>query len=237
MSERPFTILVTGPLPASGPYLGKSPENVSIEIIPYIRTAPVPAALFSERLESISRQPINAVFTSAEAVRILQESGVVPDSWLCWCTAGTTETLLQEWLGSAAVVNSAPDASGVADLLISGRVKKAVFFCGNQRRDVLPGKLKTAGIELEEIVVYETFATPVRLDKNYDAVLFFSPSAVVSFLSANALGDQTTVFALGKTTAEALNQRVSGTAIVSAQPDKNLLVQMAVEYAFANPIL
>ena len=55
------------------------------------------------------------------------------------------------------------------------------FFCGNQRRDTLPDKVRAAGIKVEELVVYETVELPLKVTDHYDAILFYSPSGVRSF--------------------------------------------------------
>ena len=89
---------------------------------------------------------------------------------------------------------------------------------------------------MQELVVYQTQATPVRLKKEYDAVLFFSPTAVTSFFSINTLSQQTVLFALGGTTAGALRRFSNKEVMLSPAPDKASLFQMAIAYGQSHPI-
>ena len=72
--------------------------------------------------------------------------------------------------------------------------REVIFFCGNLRRNDLPDALRQKGITVREITVYQTSLTPVTIEKEYDAVLFFSPSAAESFFSKNSLPAKTVLF-------------------------------------------
>lgn len=60
-------------------------------------------------------------------------------------------------------------------------LRKIVFFCGNKRLQTIPEKLANNGIAVEEVIVYETIETAANIKKQYDGILFYSPSAVQSF--------------------------------------------------------
>ncbi len=235
MPERRFTILATGPFPAAEERPELLTDQILLEIIPFIQTMPLTGTPVSERVEVLSRLPINAVFTSSEAVYALRALLPVPPPWSGFTTSGPTQLLLQEWLGREASVRSAPDAASLADVVVGAGVREAVFFCGNLRRDVLPERVNREGIALEELTVYETISTPVVLGKEYDAVLFFSPGAVDSFFTVNRIGPDTVVFAIGPTTAGALERHISHPVILPESPDKILLLQKAIGYAHAHP--
>jgi uroporphyrinogen-III synthase len=68
------------------------------------------------------------------------------------------------------------------------------------------------------------------VNKLYDGILFFSPSAVQSFFYGNAIGPQTVLFAIGQTTAEAIEKFTGNTIIVSEKPGKDELVKRMFEY-------
>ena len=79
---------------------------------------------------------------------------------------------------------------------------RITFFCGNLRRDELPDLVRDHEIEVCEIEVYTTKLVGEKLNATFDAVLFFSPSAVKSYVaSGNSL--QTIAFCIGNTTAVA----------------------------------
>jgi uroporphyrinogen-III synthase len=94
----------------------------------------------------------------------------------------------------------------------------------------LPNKIRSEGGKMEEIVVYETEDTPSKLTKNYDGILFFSPSAVNAFFSQNKPAKHTVLFAIGKTTEEAIRQHRSGKVVVANVSDKVEMAEGAIEY-------
>ena len=89
-----------------------------------------------------------------------------------------------------------------------------------------------------ELIVYDTRLTPVKLNNQPDAILFFSPTAVKSFFSMNELISRTKIICHGKTTAAALKQLLpaSGNHFTRSQI-KPLLFNMALEYAASHPII
>lgn len=167
------------------------------------------------------------VFTSQHAVEAIDrylhggDAYYTPDHWKVFCLNGATKERVQEMLSEEQIIETAPNATELAAKIIAhGQFKQVVFFCGNQRREELPRLLKETGIEVIEIVVYETIATPVVATSNLDAVLFFSPSAVKSFFSVNALKKDTACFAIGHTTAAAIGDYTDNKIIVSESPEQ-----------------
>jgi uroporphyrinogen-III synthase len=51
----------------------------------------------------------------------------------------------------------------------------------------LPQSLKEGGIKFNEIEVYQTTSAFKISDREFDAIMFFSPSAVESYLSNNKI--------------------------------------------------
>ncbi|MCC8142570.1 MAG: uroporphyrinogen-III synthase [Tannerellaceae bacterium] len=68
------------------------------------------------------------------------------------------------------------------------------FFCGQRRLNEIPERLSGAAISYKEVIVYETELTPQTLEKTYEGILFYSPSGVESFFSANHPGKATLFF-------------------------------------------
>jgi uroporphyrinogen-III synthase len=85
--------------------------------------------------------------------------------------------------------------------------------------------------------VYKTIETPELLTKSYDAILFFSPSAVQSFFSKNRISDSTQIFAIGSTTADAAESFSRKPIIVAEKPGKENLVDLAIRHYSKSPIL
>jgi uroporphyrinogen-III synthase len=86
-----------------------------------------------------------------------------------------------------------------------------------------------AGIAVEEVVVYRTIEMTHTIPSTYDGILFFSPSAVNSFFAINK-EEQTTYFAIGTTTANALQQYIHANVIVAERATKEDLVKQAISY-------
>jgi len=89
--------------------------------------------------------------------------------------------------------------------------------------------LEDAGIEFNEIEVYETKLNPHKITKAVDAILFFSPSGVASYLKDNTIKKEL-CFCIGETTAEALGKATKN-IIVAPQPSiEELLADVIEEY-------
>lgn len=177
---------------------------------------------------------ITAIFTSVHAVKAYMRmpAGTRPDIKAVCCIAGATEREVQSMLPDVPVLASRPYAAElVQDMVAQYNASWAplYFYCGDQRMPTIPDGLVQAGIPFAEQVVYHTIACPERIDAVYDGILFFSPSAVHSFFSLNTLPEQTMAFAIGHTTAGALQQYTNRIA-TAPQPDEEVLVAYAVEY-------
>ncbi|MBO9572744.1 MAG: uroporphyrinogen-III synthase [Chitinophagaceae bacterium] len=135
-------------------------------------------------LQKYAGKKINAVVTSKNAERIIKKYG--DRNWK---------------LFSITNQSSVKNASQLADVIISEGIKEIVFFCGDKRRDELPDKLRAKGVDVEEVIVYHTLETPHAVSGDYDGVVFFSPSAVKSFFSANTPSEKVIFYTMGDTTA------------------------------------
>jgi uroporphyrinogen-III synthase len=87
------------------------------------------------------------------------------------------------------------------------------------------------GREVEEIIVYETIETPQKMSrKQYDGILFFSPSAVKSYFSVNKLNEEIKVFAVGKTTADSILQNDKREIITSEIPGQENTIDLVISH-------
>jgi uroporphyrinogen-III synthase len=99
------------------------------------------------------------------------------------------------------IEGDASDATSLADVILKNRnIDHVSFICGNRRRDELPETLKFYGVDVQEICAYSTDFTPATINEQYNGILFFSPSAVDSFLQLNK-STPCTAFCIGNTTA------------------------------------
>jgi len=132
-----------------------------------------------------------------------------------YCVGLKTKSLLEE--NGFNVIAYTGYASDLAEIitLIYGN-ESYTFFSGNLRRDTLPEALKENGIKFNEIQVYETTLQPQKIKANPEAILFFSPSGVKSYLKHNTINKQI-CFCIGDTTAEALS-KITKNIIIADQP-------------------
>lgn len=166
----------------------------------------------------------NIIITSQNAVKALAAHPEVQDVRRkpVFCVGHKTADLLDE--NGFTVQEIAESAQQLAEIIVGDYPNETfTFFSGNIRRNELPFALLESDIELNEIEVYETEPTPVKTGK-FDGILFFSPSAVQSFLSENKITDET-CFCIGNTTANELNN-ITDHIIIANQPSvENTIIQ------------
>lgn len=207
-------------------------KGIQLEVLSFIETKPLLTIPVVEQVQLAGMQPHTVVFTSMNAVEVVAGllNGVRPD-WRVYCIGNTTRKLVESFWGAGVIAGTAEDATRLAAKIVAEESsKELLFFCGDQRRDELPAHLAAEGISVREVVVYKTIPRHEVVRDTYDAVLFFSPSAVESFFYANTLSRETVLFAIGTTTAETIRQYGDYTVITAVKPGKELLVDQAVDY-------
>lgn len=130
----------------------------------------------------------------------------------------------------------ARDAASLADIILSNQHIRAVtFICSNLRRDELPSRLRDHGVFVDEWLGYITDLTPLKVEKPYDGLLFFSPSAIDSFLLVNPVSESV-CFCIGKTTAEHAKQCGFIQVYTSETPSSESLVKAVINYYMKYPV-
>lgn len=226
-----ITILSTRPLETALLEAAKA-KDIIIDIVSFIDISPVNTSGIKEEIKKVITQPANIVFTSMNAVQAVvnQLNGEQP-AWNIFCIGNTTRALAAKYFGETSIRGTGNYGTELADVIVAHKeVKQVVFFCGDQRRDELPGKLRQHGVTVQEIIVYHTINTPHKVNKSYDGILFFSPSAVQSFFHVNSVIPSAILFAIGHTTADAIKNFSSNTVLVSDKPGKDNLVKRMFEY-------
>lgn len=159
----------------------------------------------------------NLIFTSQNAVHsILQHPKCAElKTKPVFCVGLKTKILLSENGFNVDVYTGY--ASDLAEIitLIHGS-DSFTFFSGNLRRETLPQALKEENVDFNEIQVYETTLTPHKIKDSVEAILFFSPSGVASYLKENTIKKEL-CFCIGETTAEAL-QKITKNFIIAENP-------------------
>lgn len=181
----------------------------------------------------------NLIFTSQNAVQsvLLHPKCSALKSKNVFCVGMKTKALLEEnGFNVEVYLDYASDLAEIITLIYSN--ESFTFFSGNLRKETLPKALKTAKVNFNEIQVYETTLTPQKIatpnpsnggENKFDAILFFSPSAVESYLKDNKIKNEI-CFCIGETTASSL-EKITRNIIVADQPSvENVIKDVIEEY-------
>jgi uroporphyrinogen-III synthase len=169
----------------------------------------------------------NLIFTSQNAAQsvLLHPKCQELKSKNVFCVGIKTKALLEEnGFNVIVYVDYAADLAEIITLIYAN--ESYTFFSGNLRKETLPIALKEANIKFNEIQVYETSLTPIKIKETVEAILFFSPSGVESYLMENKLKKEI-CFCIGETTAAALPNTVKNT-IVANQPSIEEVIEDAI---------
>jgi len=170
----------------------------------------------------------NLIFTSQNAAQsiLLHPKSEELKSKNVFCVGIKTKALLEEnGFNVVVYVDYASDLAEIITLIYSN--ESYTFFSGNLRKETLPKALKEAKVKFNEIQVYETTLTPQKTKTAVDGILFFSPSAVESYLKENKIKNEI-CFCIGDTTAEAL-EKTTRNIIVANQPSVENVIEDVIE--------
>lgn len=207
-------------------------QSIVIDEISFIETEAIKNIQVQQEIEQAALMITTVVFTSMNAVEAVADYlDGQPVQWSIYCMGNTSNHLVKKYFGEHQLAGIANTAAELAELIADETsIDEVTFFCGDQRRDELPEILRSNGIDITEITVYQTIAITHLIDKIYHGILFFSPSAVVSFFNKNKLPATTVIFAIGSTTANEIKKYSTNKIIISNQPGKENLVRMMMEY-------
>ena len=169
----------------------------------------------------------NLIFTSQNAAQsvLLHPKSNELKSKNVFCVGLKTKALLEEnGFNVIVYVDYASDLAEIITLIYAN--ESYTFFSGNLRKETLPKALKEAKITFNEIQVYETTLTPQKIKSPVEAILFFSPSGVESYLKENTIKKEL-CFCIGETTAEALVTK-SKNIVIAAQPSIEAVIEDAI---------
>lgn len=173
---------------------------------------------FYSSIAPVKLQQKNLIFTSVNGVKGFVKNLVAKDDIIdChfYCVGNRTEQYLHEH--GFSVQTSKKNAKELADFLIENNINHNIHFCGNLVLPTLENRLKEAGLQYEKIEVYHTQLLYPIIEKKYDALVFFSPSGVESFVKNNSI-EKEMIFAIGQTTTKSL-QNYTNNPIFTAEKE------------------
>lgn len=206
-------------------------KNIYIDAIPFIKTETVLTPEIHDRIQILATQKKVTIFTSVNAVEAVNRHLKQKPDWTIYCMGGVTKDAVYDIFGKHSVTGTAKTATSLAEKIVDDKaVNDVVFFCGDQRLDDLSETLISNKIKVEELVVYNTIQTPQSIEKNYNAVLFFSPSAVHSFFSENTIAINVKLFSIGKTTTATIQTYCTNPVITSEWPGKDQMIELVMKH-------
>ena len=171
----------------------------------------------------------NLIFTSQNAVQsfLLDPKSEDLKTKNVFCVGLKTKILLSEsGFNVVAYTGYAEDLAEIITLIYAK--ESFTFFSGNLRRETLPKALKDASIKFNEIQVYETTLTPHKIKTPVDAILFFSPSGIDSYLKENTIKKEI-CFCIGTTTSETL-EKTTKNIVIADQPTIEDVIEEVLNY-------
>jgi len=212
-------------------------KGFKVDIIPFIQINAIKTKKIQQQIDDVLNKQAIIIFTSNNAVNAVTEYlQHHKPNWNIYSIGNTTKALIEKFFGKASILATGDDGTALANNIITQQnpPREVYFFCGNKRRHELPDLLKQNNITVQEIEVYTTTILAHSIEKSYDAVLFFSPSAVQGFFTNNSIDDKTVLFAIGNTTANEIKKFSKHKIITSDKPDKKHLLEKVIE-CFSTP--
>lgn len=163
-----------------------------------------------------------AIITSTNALAPLKENGIRIGQ--CFCVGQKTAAALRK-AGYSTEITAISGTALAKELIEKYRGQHFHFFGTASRRSELPELLSSNDTPLTEVYVYETVLNPGKANGQFDGLLFFSPSAVASYLKENSIKDAI-AFCIGPTTAKSLDTCPVKTVIAETPTAERLILEV-----------
>lgn len=174
----------------------------------------------------------NLIFTSKNAVKafLKQAQDLDTSNFSVFCVGEKTKLFSQQ--NGLNVLATADYASELGEILIERYKNETfLFLCGNKRREDLPELLSKNNVQYKELEVYRTHLNSKKFQRDFDGILFFSPSGIQSYQLENSLGNST-LFCIGDTTASEAKKYSKNIIIANKPTVENVLVQAIKRMSF-----
>jgi len=196
-------------------------KGIRIDCIPFIEIRHRSTSDIVQQLGDLNSRDI-FVFTSQHAVHAVMEL-IKNLHNKTYCIEGVTaDTVRKTTLNIRA---TAPYAKELIKLIEIDREAHYYFFCGDKRLPTIPRFLQQNKLRFSEIICYENIAVPQKLHKQYEAIMFYSPSGVESYFSLNTPQPDQKYYCIGNTTAQALSKYCKGNIIIAEKPEIRAMLE------------
>ena len=138
-----------------------------------------------------SQNAVNAVFSISKNINLIFNK--------IYCVGENTKSVLSK--NGQKVEKSFKNSSKLANFISKKAKNEKFLFCrSNIKNDDFTAFFKKEKIDLKEITVYNNKPNSVVLKDKFEAIMFYSPSGIKSFLKNNTLGSSHCI-CIGETTA------------------------------------
>ena len=206
-------------------------NNVSFIDKPLIKVEyNLPDFLFFERLENKDKY---WVITSGWAALWLKKyhTEIALDTLnSIYCLSKKQAEVLSE-ISNRIVISKDKNANSLAELVNKKcNGKTVIYLKGDKSLNTLQTEIDSENIQLFETEVYQNLQVVQKLNTDFDAYLFFSPSGIDSFIAAgNLISKSAIVFTIGHATGNRAEQVFSSQIIESPIQEEKAFVEFAVK--------
>lgn len=167
------------------------------------------------------------VLTSGHAIRAIEK--IVPElkQKEAFAILGTTTS--EAVKVGFTLIGTARDAGNLAEVIANSGPESVLHLTSNIRRNELARWLAEAHIGMQILEVYEKIPNPKKAGE-YDAILFWSPSQVDTFLIENSIPENIPAFAIGQTTAHHLEKLWHKNIITASESSEENMIETVIHY-------
>ena len=140
------------------------------------------------------------IFTSKNAVESIFSTNKNIKKYFnkIYCVGKNTKSLLIK--KGQKIAKMTQNSSDLADFISKTAKNEEFIFCRSQiKNEKFSDFFKNKNIKLKELITYKNLANPIKHNQIFDAILFYSPSGIKSFMKNNLLNDSYCI-CIGKTT-------------------------------------
>ena len=138
-----------------------------------------------------SQNAVNAIFSISKNINLIFDK--------IYCVGENTKSILSK--NGQKVEKSFKNSSKLANFISKKAKNEKFLFCrSNIKNDHFTAFFKKEKIDLKEIAVYNNKPNSLVLKDKFEAIMFYSPSGIKSFLKNNKLGSSYCI-CIGETTA------------------------------------
>jgi hydroxymethylbilane synthase len=179
----------------------------------------------------VVQQPIkNVIITSKNAVEALVQNFDASKLQFenIYCVGRRTKKLIEQKIGP--VKKSARNSKLLAEHLVEYiEGTEATYFCSDIRLDALPKILEENHIQVTEVHAYKTILDAEKLQDGIEGVMFYSPSTVQSYITANKA--KGIAYCIGETTAKEAKKHFEDVRIAKVPTVESVIDLVNLQYA------